>query len=76
MVENFVLAALIAWIAGAVLLFKSNKQREENGEWSGGLQWGYLLMMVGVFGILSSMMSFTAVLLVFVLFTGAVWVWR
>ena len=74
--NTIIYAAIGAMIAGAVLLFKSNKQREENGEWSGGLQWGYLLMMVGVFGILSSMMSFTAVLLVFVLFTGAVWVWR
>ena len=68
--------AFVAVIAGAALFVKSNKQREENGEWGGGLQWGYLLMMVGVFGILSSMMSFTAVLLVFVLFTGVVWAWR
>ena len=74
--ESFVIVAIAALILGAILLAKSNKQREESGEWSNSLQWGYLLLMVGVFGILSGMMSFTAVLLVFVLFTGAVWVWR
>lgn len=65
--------ALAALAAGLLLFLKSSKAREANGEWSGGLQWGYLLMMVGVFGALSAFMSFTAVLLVFVLFTGIVW---
>ncbi|EGV35199.1 signal peptidase I [Neisseria weaveri] len=65
--------AVAVFIAGLVLFFRSSKQREENGEWHGGLQWGYLLMMVGVFGMLSVFMSFTAVLLIFVLFTGIVW---
>ena len=67
------LAAVVAFIAGLVLYFKSDKERQDNGEWSGALQWGYLLMMVGVFGVLSFSMSFTAVLLVFVIFTGIVW---
>lgn len=70
---NLVLAAVAAFIIGLVLYFNSSKVREENGEWSGGLQWGYLLMMVGVFGVLSFFMSFTAVLLIFVIFTGIVW---
>lgn len=70
------LAALAAVIVGLVLFFTSKKQREDNGEWSGGLQWGYLLMMVGAFGLLAMFMSFTAVLLIFVLFTGAVWLWH
>ncbi|WP_274584287.1 signal peptidase I [Neisseria leonii] len=69
-------AALAAVAAGAVMWFKSGKMRTENGEWNNGLQWAYLLMLVGVFGLLASAMSFTAVLLVFVLFTGAVWLWR
>ncbi|QEY23117.1 signal peptidase I [Neisseria animalis] len=71
--SNWVLAAVAAFVAGLVLYFKSDKERQENGEWSNALQWGYLLMMVGIFGVLSFFMSFTAVLLIFVLFTGVVW---
>lgn len=73
---TMVVGALIALGVGIVLLAISSKQREENGEWSGGLQWGYLLMMVGVFGLLSMLMSFTAVLLLFVVFTALVWLWH
>ena len=68
--------AVLALIIGIVLYAVSKKQREDNGEWSGALQWGYLLMMVGVFGLLSFAMSFTAVLLLFVVFTFAVWLWH
>ncbi|MGN6876946.1 S26 family signal peptidase, partial [Neisseria sp. P0021.S007] len=64
---------MVVLLAGLVLNFKSSKERQENGEWSSGLQWSYLRCMVGVFGILSEFMSFTAVLLVFVVFTGIVW---
>lgn len=67
---------VVVFVAGAVLFALSNKKREENGEWSGGLQWGYLLMMIGLFGLLSIAMSFTAVLLIFVLFTGVLWFWH
>ena len=70
---NLTLGAIVVLLAGLVLNFKSSKERQENGEWSSGLQWSYLLCMVGVFGILSEFMSFTAVLLVFVVFTGIVW---
>lgn len=70
------LAALAAVGVGVVLFATSKKRREESGEWSGSLQWGYLLMMVGAFGLLAVWMSFTAVLLLFVLFTGAVWLWH
>lgn len=73
MSNTLVLGAVAALVIGLILFARSNKQRENNGEWSGSLQWGYLLMMVGVFGVLSSMMSFTAVLLIFVVFTGIVW---
>ena len=74
--NTLVMGAIAALVAGIVLFAVSKKDREANGEWSSGLQWGYLLMMVGVFGVLSSSMSFTAVLLIFVLFTGVVWVWH
>ncbi|ASK26439.1 signal peptidase I [Neisseria chenwenguii] len=70
---NILYAAIAAFVAGLVLYAVSSKERNENGEWGSGLQWGYLMMMVGVFGVLSYFMSFTAVLLVFVAFTGVVW---
>lgn len=70
-------AAIGAIIVGAVMLFSGSKQRTAEGEWGSALQWGYLLVMIGVFGVLSTVLawSFTAVLLVFTLFTGAVWAW-
>lgn len=73
MSKTLILGAIAALIIGFVLFARSNKQREENGEWSNSLQWGYLLMMVGIFGVLSAFMSFTAVLLIFVLITGVIW---
>ncbi|WP_434779770.1 signal peptidase I [Neisseria sp. Ec49-e6-T10] len=69
------MAAIGALIVGAILFFISDKSRKEGQEWSSNLQWGYLLMMVGVFGVLSKFFSFTAVLLIFVVFTGATWVY-
>lgn len=71
--KTLIFGAVAALLIGLVLFAKSSKDREANGEWSNSLQWGYLLMMVGVFGILSAFMSFTAVLLVFVLITGVIW---
>ena len=60
------------------MLATGNKNRLATGDWSNTLQWGYLLMMIGVFGILSAGLawSFTAVLLLFTVFTGAVWLWQ
>ena len=52
---NLTLGAIVVLLAGLVLNFKSSKERQENGEWSSGLQWSYLLCMVGVFGILSDL---------------------
>ncbi|ASP18432.1 signal peptidase I [Neisseria sp. 23W00296] len=74
--NQFVYLAVAALIAGIGLFSLSSKERNEKGEWGDGLQWGYLLMMVGVFGVLAVKLSFTAVLLIFVAFTGAVWLWR
>ncbi len=70
-------AAMGAMIVGAVLLLSGSKKRDENGEWGSTLQWGYLLLMVGIFAFLSAGLtwSFTAVLLAFTLFTGVIWAW-
>jgi len=73
MSTNLIYGAIAAIVIGIFLYFISSKERQENGEWSSGLQWAYLLCMIGVFGILSFYMSFTAVLLIFVVFTGIVW---
>ena len=62
----YLIGALMALIVGIGLFAISSKERGENGEWSDGLQWGYLLTMIGIFGLLAFTMSFTAVLLVFV----------
>ena len=43
---NLTLGAIVVLLAGLVLNFKSSKERQENGEWSSGLQWSYLLCMV------------------------------
>ncbi len=76
---NFILYGAIAlFIIGAIMLAAGNKKRLETGDWGSGVQWGYLLMMIGVFGILSAGLawSFTAVLLLFTAFTGAIWLWQ
>lgn len=63
---------------GIFLVWRSNKQRNEAGEWSNALQWGYLIAMLGIFAFLNTFLewSFTASLLAFTAFTGAVWLWR
>ena len=71
-------AAIGIICVGAIMLFNSSKQRTAENEWSNALQWGYLLMMVGIFGLLSFSLawSFTAVLLLFTLITGATRLWK
>lgn len=75
--SKLVYLAVAALAAGIVMFFASSKERNEKGEWGNGLQWAYLLMMIGVFGILALWVewSLTAVLLAFTVFTGAVWLW-
>lgn len=69
--------AAAALIVGIVLWFVSDKKRNEQQQWHSGLQWAYLLMTAGVFGLMSATsLSLTAILLLFVLFCGAVWVWH
>ncbi|MDO5059069.1 MAG: signal peptidase I [Neisseria sp.] len=74
--NTWLLAAVAALATGVFLLLKSSKERQENGDWSSGLQWGYLAVLAGTFGLLAQVMSFTAVFLIFVLFTGALWLWH
>ncbi|MBP6562029.1 MAG: signal peptidase I [Neisseriaceae bacterium] len=73
MSSTMLFIALGLFIAGLVFFGVSKKTKGEGEDWSGTLQWGYLLMLVGVFITLAYFMSFTAVLLIFVLVTGVVW---
>ena len=73
MSSTMIIGAGILLVVGIILFIVSNKEREQNGEWSTKLQWGYLMILIGLFGLLSIIMSFTAVLLLFVLITGVTW---
>lgn len=73
MSSTMIIGAGILLVMGIILFIVSNKEREQNGEWSTKLQWGYLMILIGLFGLLSIIMSFTAVLLLFVLITGVTW---
>lgn len=73
MSQKIFFAAIAAFIVGAYLFWVSDKTRKDGEEWSNNLQWGYLLMLVGVFGVSANFMSFTAVLVLFVLGTGFLW---
>nr|WP_156183914.1 signal peptidase I [Chromobacterium aquaticum] len=56
-----------------MLIAFGGKKQEGAKDWPQAVQWGYLAVLIGGFGLLSNYMSFTAVMLVFVLITGAVW---
>lgn len=72
--SKFLILSIAALLFGGIGWWYSDKNRQpETDEWSSGLQWSYLLIMIGVFGVLSQYMSFTAVLLIFTLITGVVW---
>ena len=66
---GFVAAAVV----GAILVALGGKKQDGDKDWPQSVQWGYLALVIGGFGLLSSYMSFTAVMLVFVLITGVVW---
>lgn len=69
--------AAAALIVGIVLWFVSDKKRNEQQQWHSALEWAYLLMTAGVFGILAATsLSVTAILLLFVVFSGVLWVWH
>ncbi len=60
----------IAALAGPILIAASPKKQAGDKDQPVGVQTGYLLLVLGVFGVLAQVMSFTAVMLVFVLVTG------
>ena len=72
----YLIGALLALIVGIGLFAISSKERGENGEWSDSLQRGYHLITIGTLGLLALKIGFAAVLLVFVVFTGVIWLWR
>lgn len=76
--NQLVYMSIAALVIGAVMLFSGSKQRNSKGEWSSSIQWGYLLMMIGLFGFLAAGLSwsFTAVLLLFTVLTAITWVWK
>ncbi|MCG9723691.1 signal peptidase I, partial [Shewanella sp. Isolate7] len=67
-----------ATLVGIALIIFGSKERTEKGEWGSALQWGYLLAMAGIFGIIVMVLqwSFTAALLTFTLGTGIIWLWQ
>ncbi|MBN3005826.1 signal peptidase I [Chromobacterium alkanivorans] len=64
---------VVAVAIGGMLIAFGGKKQEGAKDWPQAVQWGYLAVLIGGFGLLSNYMSFTAVMLVFVLITGAVW---
>lgn len=74
--NNLIYLAIAALILGVVILLKSNKQRTEQGEWGEGVQWGYLISLAGVFGVLSILFNFGVAFFVLTIITGALWLWR
>ena len=66
-----IIFALLA-LAGPIVIAASAKRRPEEKEQPAGVQAGYLALVLGGFGLLAQFMSFSAVMLVFVLVTGVV----
>ncbi|POZ60926.1 signal peptidase I [Chromobacterium alticapitis] len=60
-------------VIGVMLIVLGGRKQEGAADWPQSVQWGYLALVIGGFGFLSNYMSFTAVMLVFVLITGTVW---
>lgn len=66
---------LFAFVAamGPVLILLDRRPLARGEEPPMIVQTGYFAIMIGVFGVLSQFMSFTAVMLIFVLVFGAIW---
>ncbi|MFO1386152.1 MAG: signal peptidase I [Chitinivorax sp.] len=66
---------LFAFVAaiGPVLILLDRRPLAKGEEPPMIVQTGYFAIMIGVFGVLSQFMSFTAVMLIFVLVFGAIW---
>lgn len=68
---NLVWVWLVLLVVGPLLIVFSAKN--EDGSPSSAVEWGYLALLGGAFGLLSGYMSFGAVMLIIVLVTGAIW---
>lgn len=68
--SNLVWLWSVLAIVGVLLILFSPKQA---GVKSSAVEWGYLGLLGGCFGLLSGYMTFSAVMLIIVLVTGAIW---
>ncbi|MFC3532387.1 signal peptidase I [Vogesella facilis] len=68
---NLVWVWLVLAVVGLLLILFSAKN--EDGSPSSSVEWGYLALLGGAFGLLSGYMSFGTVMLIIVLITGAIW---
>ena len=64
---------VVVAVLGILLIAFGGRKELGDKDWPAGIQWGYLALVIGAFGAMSSFMSFSAVMLVFVLVTGVVW---
>ncbi len=65
---------VVAMVAGVLMIASGGKHKAPGEkEWPASVQWGYILLLAGFFGVLSNWMSFSAVMLVIVLITGFGW---
>ncbi|WP_293764810.1 signal peptidase I [uncultured Aquitalea sp.] len=71
--ENLFWVSVVAVVIGMLLVAFGGQREPGAKDWPASVQWGYLALVIGGFGVLANYMSFTAVMLVFVLITGAVW---
>ncbi|GGX98216.1 signal peptidase I [Vogesella alkaliphila] len=62
---------MVLLVVGVMLIAFGGKR--EDGTHASSIEWGYLAILGGAFGLLSDHMSFTAVMLLVVVVTGGVW---
>ncbi|WP_174874592.1 signal peptidase I [Vogesella oryzae] len=68
---NLVWVWVVLAVVGLLLILFSAKN--EDGSPSSSVEWGYLALLGGAFGLLSGYMSFGSVMLIIVLVTGIIW---
>jgi signal peptidase I len=70
---NLFWVGVAAAVIGLVLIMLGGKKQPGAKDYPASVQWGYLALVIGGFIVLSDMMSFSAVMLIFVVITGIVW---
>jgi signal peptidase I len=68
--SNLVWVWSVLAVAGVLLILFSGKDADGK---AASTEWGYLALLGGCFGLLSGYMTFSAVMLIIVLVTGAIW---